>query len=185
MGKLIGYARVSTTDQNLEAQLDQLKKAGCTKIFQEKESGAKGDRPQLEALLEFVREGDTVIICKLDRLARSIRDLLKTVDAIEAQGAAFRVINSNIDTSTPTGKLQLSILGAVGEFERDIMLERQAEGIAQAKARGVYKGRKPTAKAKAADVLRMAAEGTTRKGIATALDIGIASVYRILKEGKE
>jgi len=184
MGKVIGYARVSTTDQNLDAQLDQLKVAGCEKLFQEKESGAKRERPQLAALLEYVREGDTVIITKLDRIARSIRDLLAVVDKLTEQGVAFKVLNANIDTSTPTGKLQLSILGAVGEFEREIMLERQAEGIAKAKAKGVYKGRKPTARAKAEEVVKMAAEGVKKQKIADDLGIGIASVYRILKERK-
>lgn len=182
MGQTVGYARVSTNDQNLETQLEQLTSADCTKIFQEKESGVRGDRPQLNAMLEYIREGDTVIICKLDRLARSIRDLLNTFDAIEKKGANFKVLNTDINTSTPTGKLQLSILGAVAEFERNIMLERQAEGIAKAKASGKYKGRKPTARAKSEDVLRMVAEGKPKRLIADELGIGIASVYRILKD---
>lgn len=184
MSEVIGYARVSTRDQNLDAQLDQLKAAGCKKTFKEKESGAKSDRPQLAALLEYVREGDTVVVAKLDRIARSIRDLLSIIDQLAEKGVTFKVLNANIDTSTPTGKLQLSILGAVGEFEREIMLERQAEGIAKAKVAGRYKGRKATAQAKADEVLKMASEGMTRQKIADELGIGIASVYRILKGTK-
>lgn len=185
MGKIIGYARVSTRDQNLDAQLDKLKDAGCAKTFREKESGVRSDRPQLAALLDYVREGDTVIVTKIDRIARSIRDLLGIVDQLQDKGVTFKVLNAQIDTSTPTGKLQLSILGAVGEFEREIMLERQAEGIAKAKEAGRYKGRKPTAQAKTAEVLRMASEGMTRQKIADELGIGIASVYRILKGAKQ
>lgn len=184
-GKVIGYARVSTTDQNLAAQLDQLRAAGCDKIFEEKESGTKRDRPQLAAMLDYVREGDTVIICKLDRIARSIRDLLDIVDRLKEKGVTFRVLNANIDTSNATGQLQLSILGAVAEFERALMLERQAEGIAKAKEAGRYKGRKPTAQAKAADVRRLADEGKTKQAIADQLGVGIASVYRILKEARQ
>ena len=183
MGQVIGYARVSTTDQHIEPQLDQLRAAGCSKIFEEKESGAKRHRPQLSAMLDYVREGDEVIICKLDRIARSIRDLLEIVDYLKGKDVAFKVLNANINSGDANGQLQLSILGAFAEFERALMLERQAEGISKAKARGAYKGRKPTAQAKAVDVHRLAAEGMKRQAIAEQLGIGIASVYRILKDG--
>jgi DNA invertase Pin-like site-specific DNA recombinase len=181
MGIVIGYARVSTRDQNLDAQIDQLTTAGCTKIYEEKESGAKSDRQQLAALLDFVREGDTVVAAKLDRIARSIRDLLSIVDQLKEKGATFKVLNASIDTGTPTGKLQLSILGAVGEFEREIMLERQAEGIAKAKEKGKYKGRRPTARAKAVEIKELVAQGMTKQATADQLGISVASVYRVLK----
>jgi len=182
LGIVIGYARVSTRDQNLDAQLDQLTAAGCEKIYEEKESGAKSDRQQLATLLDYVREGDTVVATKLDRIARSIRDLLSIVDQLKKKGAQLKVLNANIDTGTPTGKLQLSILGAVGEFEREIMLERQAEGIAKAKNKGKYKGRKPTARAKAKEINELIGQGVTKQAVADKLGISVASVYRVLRD---
>jgi len=176
----VGYARVSTTGQSLECQLEEL--AGATKIFQEKVSGSTANRPQLEALLDYIREGDSVIVTKLDRLARSTKDLLDILDKIEAKGATLQILNINLDTGTPTGKLMLTMLGSIAQFERELMLERQKEGITKAKAAGKYKGRQPTAKAKAAQVLELAAAGATRQDIADQLDIGVASVYRILKQ---
>ena len=111
----IGYARVSTVGQSLDVQLEQLQNAGCGKIFQEKISGAKEIRPQLVALLDYVREGDTVTVCKLDRIARSTKHLLEIVEQLEKKGVAFKVLNINLDTSTPTGKLMLTMLGAIAE----------------------------------------------------------------------
>ena len=184
MSPFIGYARVSTTDQNLEAQLEQLKAAGCTKIFQEKVSGAKRDRPELTRLLEHIREGDTVAVCKLDRIARSTRHLLEIVDELRAKGVAFRVLNMNLDTSTATGQLMLELLAAIGQFERSMLLERQAEGIEQAKLKGIYKGRQPTAQKKAGEVKRLLAEGVPKLEIAKRLGIGKSSVYRIAGEKK-
>lgn len=184
MSASIGYARVSTVGQALETQLKQLQEAGVEKVFQEKVSGVKRDRPQLEALLDYVREGDSVVITKLDRIARSTRHLLEIVDQLKEKGVSFRVLNMNLDTSTPTGKLMLTMLAGIAEFEREMMLERQAEGIAKAKAEGRYKGRKPTAKAKASQVIELAKEGMTKQAIADELSIGVASVYRILKEFK-
>lgn len=184
MSVSVGYARVSTVGQSLEAQLEQLKQAGVSRVFQEKVSGVKKDRPQLEALLDYVREGDSVVIAKLDRIARSTRHLLEIVDQLKAKGVTFRVLNINLDTSTPTGKLMLTMLAGIAEFERDLMLERQREGIAKAKAEGRYKGRKPTARAKSAQVTELAKQGLTKQAIAAELNIGVASVYRILKESK-
>lgn len=181
---IIGYARVSTTEQNLSVQLEQLKAAGAEKIYKEKVSGATMNRPELEALLDYVRENDVVVCCKLDRIARSTKNLLEIVDALEKKGVAFRVLNINLDTSTPTGKLMLSMLAAIGQFEREMMLERQREGIAKAKKEGVYKGRKATAKAKSGDVFRLLQEGMTKESIASRLGIGVASVYRIVKDQK-
>jgi len=178
---IVGYARVSTTDQSLEIQTEQLGVAGVEKLFQEKISGVKRDRPQLTALLEYVREGDTVVVTKLDRIARSTRDLLDIVETLQGKGCAFRVLNINLDTATPTGKLMLTMLGAIATFEREMMLERQAEGIAKAKAAGRYKGRKPTARCQASAILELAAQGLTKQAIAEKVGVGIASVYRILR----
>jgi len=181
----IGYARVSTTGQNLEAQLEQLEAAGCDRVYQEKASGAKADRPELAAMLDYARQGDTVVVCKLDRIARSTAHLLSIVDSLQKKGVAFKVLNnSSLDTSSPTGALMLSILGAIGQFEREMMLERQREGIEQAKKAGAYKGRKPTAKAQAKKVMELLGQGKTKQAVADSLKIGVASVYRIAKENK-
>ncbi|SEA85344.1 Site-specific DNA recombinase [Desulfuromusa kysingii] len=181
----IGYARVSTTGQSLEIQTNQLESHGIDKLFKEKISGVKKDRPQLMALLDYVREGDNVIVTKIDRIARSTRHLLEIVDTLHEKGVTFKVLNINLDTSSPTGKMMLTMLGAIATFEREMMLERQAEGIAKAKAEGRYKGRKPTARAKMDEVINLAENGLTRKAIAEQLGIGIASVYRILKLSRE
>ncbi|TGU70708.1 recombinase family protein [Geomonas terrae] len=181
---IIGYARVSTLDQDLTAQLAQLNAAGCERIYKEKASGVKQDRPELAAMLDYVREGDTVTVCKLDRVARSTKHLLDIVDTLEAKRVTFKVLNINLDTSSPTGKLMLSMLGAIGQFEREMMLERQREGIQLAKDAGAYKGRKPTAREKAADVMQLLGEGLTKEATAERLGIGIASVYRIAKDAR-
>lgn len=177
---VVGYARVSTAGQSLDVQIDQLHQAGVEKIFQEKASGARSDRPELANMLDFVREGDQVVVCKLDRIARSTRHLLEIVEALESKGVGFRVLNINLDTSTPTGKLMLTMLGGIAEFEREMMLERQAEGIERAKRAGKYQGRKPTARAKSDQVKQLASEGMQKQAIADQLGIGVASVYRIL-----
>ncbi|HTP65181.1 MAG TPA: recombinase family protein [Geobacteraceae bacterium] len=180
----IGYARVSTDDQNLDAQLEQLNAAGCKRIYREKMSGVKQDRPELAAMLDYVREEDIVIVCKLDRIARNTRHLLEIVELLEKKKVSFRVLNINLDTSTPTGRLMLSMLAAIGQFEREMMLERQREGIRQAKQNGKYKGRKATAKAKTAEVMELLRQKKTKEEIANSLGIGVASVYRIVKEQK-
>lgn len=182
---IVGYARTSTTEQmaGFEAQLSELKKTGCEKIFQEQVSAIK-HRDQLESALDYVREGDVFMVTKLDRLARSTKHLLEIVERLEAKGVSLRVLNINLDTSNPTGKLMLTMLGAIGQFERELMLERQRDGIAVAKAEGKYKGRQPTARRKADDVLRLAGEGRTRNEIAAELGIGVASVYRVLAQGR-
>lgn len=180
----IGYARVSTEGQELTAQLDQLHAAGIDKVFKEKASGVKQDRPQLAAMIDYVREGDTVIVCKLDRIARSTKHLLEIVEALEGKKVSFQVLNINLDTSTPTGKLMLSMLAAIGQFEREMMLERQREGIRLAKDAGAYKGRKPTARQQADKVIGLIGQGKTKQDTADEIGIGVASVYRILKSAK-
>lgn len=178
---LLGYARVSTTDQDLAVQLQALKAAGCTIIRSEKMSGTttKG-RSELQALLEFIREGDTLVVTRIDRLARSIGDLQDIVRELKSRRAALRATEQPIDTSTAAGKAFLDMLGVFAEFETNLRRERQLEGIAQAKARGVYKGRKPSIDRER--VIQLHKKGMGPTAIADELKIGRASVYRVLEE---
>jgi DNA invertase Pin-like site-specific DNA recombinase len=186
-GHLVGYARTSTIDQKagLAAQLRDLKAAGCKKVFSEELSSVATNRAELERALDYVREGDTLIVTKLDRLARSVADLVRITAALREKGVRLRILSINLDTGTPTGKLMLNLLGSIAEFERELMLERQREGIAKAKAEGKYKGRAPTARRKADDVKRLKAEGKTGDAIAAELGIGRASVFRILRAASQ
>ena len=183
-GALVGYARTSTSDQvaGLEDQIDELNKAGCTRIFSEHISAVERKRPELEAALDWLRSGDTFMVTKPDRLARSVADLLAIIDRLKVNGVTVRILSMHIDTSTPTSMLSLSILAAVSQWEREIMLERQRAGIAKAKAEGKYRGRAPTARSKAPEVLRLKAEGRTVAQIAESVQISRASVYRALTE---
>ena len=181
---IIGYARTSTAEQRagLEAQIRDLAAAGAENTFAEQVSSV-AERPKLKEAIRFVRKGDVLMVCKPDRLARSTAHLLSIVRDLEGRGIGLVILSmggQQLDTRSPTGKLMLTMLAAVAEFERGLMLERQREGIAKAKAEGAYKGRQPTARAKAADVLRLAGEGVTREQIAAQCGIGVASVYRIL-----
>lgn len=179
---LYGYARVSTTDQDLGLQEAALRAAGCDVIRTEKKSGTTREgRTELATLLDFLRAGDTLVVTRVDRLARSIGDLQDVVRALKAKGVALRATEQPIDTSTAAGKAFLDMLGVFAEFETNLRRERQMEGIAAAKARGVYKGkgRKPTIDA--AEVQRLHAEGKLGPAaIAKRLGIGRASVYRVL-----
>ena len=178
---VIGYARVSTTDQNLELQESALRAAGCDVIRSEKRSGTTtAGRDELRTVLDFLRKGDTLMVTRIDRLARSIGDLQDIVRAVRAKGASLKAIEQPIDTSTAAGKCFLDMLGVFAEFETNLRRERQLEGIASAKARGVYKGRK--ASIDPAKVRQMKAEGKGASAIAKALRIGRASVYRALAE---
>jgi DNA invertase Pin-like site-specific DNA recombinase len=181
-GHVVGYARTSTIEQvaGLEAQLRDLEAAGCTKVYKEQVSSIDAQRHQLKAALDYVREGDTFIVTKPDRLARSTRDLLEIVDGLQARGVEVRVLSMNLDTGTPTGKLILTVLGGVATFERELMLERQREGIAKAKAEGKYKGRSPTALAKSGEVIALRKQGIGPSEIARRLCLGRTSVYRLL-----
>ena len=184
----VGYARTSTIDQraSIEAQVRDLEAVGCEKLFSEQVSSVDmAKREQFAQAMDFIREGDTLVVTKLDRLARSVAHLLSITDALNAKGANLCILNLGIDTSTATGKLMLTVLGGIAEFEREIMLERQREGIAKAKAAGKYKGRKPTARAKADEVVALRDEGVGPTEIAKRLEIARASVYRILAEAKE
>ncbi|MGC2415646.1 MAG: recombinase family protein [Stellaceae bacterium] len=179
----VGYGRTSTLDQQagFDAQIRDLTAAGCEKIFSEQVSSV-GKRPQLEAALDFIREDDTLIVTRLDRLARSVQHLLEIAERVRTRGADLCILNL-ADTSTATGRLMFTVIGAVGAFERELMLERQREGIAKAKAEGRYRGRKPTARARAAEVKALKAEGIRPVDIARRLGIGRASVYRVLGAG--
>jgi DNA invertase Pin-like site-specific DNA recombinase len=181
---LIGYARTSTIEQDagFEAQERDLKALGCERIFREQVSAMAKVRPQLETAISFARQGDTLVITKPDRLARSVRDLLSIVEGLKAKGVGLRVLSMGLDTTGPEGKLMLTVLGAVAEFERDIMLNRQREGIAKAKSKGLYKGRAPTARAKADQMRAMVAKGMKKAQIARELGVGVRSVFRLLGE---
>lgn len=183
---LVGYARTSTIEQDAGflAQRRDLGATGCTKIFAEQVSSV-GKRDQLDAALEFLREGDTLVVCKLDRLARSTSHLLAIVELLDRKNVALRILDfggSAVDTTSPTGRLMLTMFAAMGQFEREMMLERQREGIAAARMAGKYKGRAATARAQSAQVIALKAKGTGATEIATLLGIGRASVYRILAD---
>ena len=177
---VIGYARVSTTDQNLDVQENALRAAGCDLIRSEKRSGTTTTgREELRTVLDFLRAGDVLMVTRIDRLARSIGDLQDIVRTVKARGASLKATEQPIDTSTAAGKCFLDMLGVFAEFETNLRKERQLEGIADAKARGVYRGRKAsidTAKVKA-----LRAQGIGASDIAKALKIGRASVYRALE----
>lgn len=183
--ELIGYARTSTLDQkaSIEAQERTLRNLGCNKVFSEQVSSVDVvERTELASALDYIREGDVLVVTKLDRLARSVQHLFDILGRLTDKKAHLRILDPNLDTSTPTGHLIVTMLGGIAEFERAIMLERQREGIAKAKAAGKYKGRKPTARARSAEVLKLHGEGVGPSEIAKSLGIGRASVYRILND---
>lgn len=178
----VGYARVSSIGQSLDVQIAALKEAGCEKLFSEKQSGSStGKRDRLQEALEFVREGDVLVVTRLDRLARSAGDLHALVSQLAQKKVGFRCLQqSGVDTTTATGKLLLGMLAAIAEFETDIRRDRQREGIERAKAAGVYKGRKPSVDAAAVRQLRD--DGMAPTMIAKQLKIGRASVYRAMRD---
>ena len=174
-----GYARVSTNDQDLTIQIDALNAAGCENIRQEKVSGTSTQgRDELNTLLEFLREGDELVVTRVDRLARSIRDLQNIVYDLNKKGVTISATEQPIDTKTSAGKCFLDMLGVFGEFETNLRKERQMEGILKAKEKGVYKGRKPTVDVQKVKELRDTGLGASK--IAKELGIGRASVYRAL-----
>lgn len=176
---LIGYARTSTLEQKagLEAQREALRAVGCERLWEEQVSSV-ASREGLKAALSFAREGDTLVVTKLDRLARSVRHLGELVDGLEARMVGLRVLDLGLDTGTATGKLMLNVLGSVAQFEREMMLERQKEGIAKAKADGKYRGRKPTARNKQPEIRRLLNEGLSKREVARELSISERSVHR-------
>ena len=181
-GAVVGYGRTSSVEQEagLEDQIAELQAAGCNKIYSEQVSSVDAARPQLKAALDFCREGDIFVVTKPCRLARNVGNLLSIVENLKSRGVTVRILSMNVDTGTATGLLILQVLGAVAQFERNIMLERQRAGIAKAKSQGKYRGRAPTARAKAAEIARLRSEGKRVSEIVTALGVSRASVYRIL-----
>ena len=177
---LVGYGRVSSAGQCLDIQHEALAQAGCEKVFSEKMSGRSTDqREQLALALDFVREGDTLVVTRLDRLARSVGDLHRIIERLTAKGVAFRCLNqSGVDTDTSTGRLMLAVLGAVACFESDIRAERQREGVEKAKAAGKYRGRPASIDPTRVKALRDTGMGAAQ--IAREMNIGRASVYRAL-----
>ena len=157
--------------------------AAHERIFHEQLSSVDGNRGQLDAAIDFVRSGDELIVTKLDRLARSVADLIEMERRLTAKGAALKVLSPSLDTSTSTGRLSSNVIASVAQFEREIMLERQREGIQRARLAGKYKGRKPTARAKSEEVLELLASGMRATNVARTMGIGRRSVYRIKEEG--
>ena len=185
---LVGYGRTSTLDQiaGLEAQISQLGATGCEKVFTDQVSSV-ARRDQMEAALDFVREGDCLGVLRLDRLARSTSDLLDIIDRLEAKGVSLRVLDfggGSMDTQSPTGRLMLTMFGALAQFERELMLVRQREGIERAKREGKYQGRAPTARRRLPEMRKLADEGLTPPEIANRLQVSRASVYRLLAEDR-
>lgn len=181
---IVGYARVSSSGQTLDVQLDKLSRAGCTKIYREKRSGRQADnRPELQASLEYVREGDVLVVCRLDRLARSVIDLAKIADLLKRKRVSLQVLDQGLDTSTAEGVLLFNLLGAFAEFETDIRAERQRDGIALAMQRGVKFGRrKALTVAQEERVRRMRSEeGFSIEQLAERFSISRSSVYRALQ----
>src|SRR5690349_18671463 len=181
---LIGYARVSTLDQDPALQLDALSAAGCTKIFEDQASGARADRPGLQCALDHVREGDVLVVWKLDRLGRSLAHLLEVVTALEQRGVGFRSITEAIDTTTPGGRLVFHLFGALGQFERDLIRERTRAGLTAAAARGRKGGRKPVIDTeKLARARSMVSRGLTVREAAIRLKVGKTALYEALRAG--
>lgn len=184
MGAVVGYARVSSSQQDYSIQVAKLEEAGATKLFTEKRSGLDGDRPALAECLRYLREGDTLLVTKLDRLARSTSDLYKIVSDLEKRSVAFKVLDDTaIDTSSRTGKLVMGILALIAEFETDIRKERQMEGIAKAKAEGRTGGRPALVTEEVRDeVFRLRKQGVSIRKVAEKIGFSKATVQKIVAD---
>ena len=183
---LVGYARVSTHEQNPDLQLDALRAAGCEKVFIEKASGAQRDRPELKAALAYMRERDVLVVWKLDRLARSVKQLIETVENLDARGAGFRSLTEAIDTTTAGGRLVFHIFGALAEFERSIIRERTKAGLDAARARGRTGGRPPGLVADDLNAARalLSDPNITVVEVANRLGVSPSTLYRHLPGGR-
>lgn len=182
----IGYARVSTQDQNPQAQIDELKRYGCDRIFTEHASGAKADRAELTALLEYARDGDTIVVWKLDRLARSLKQLIQSAELFDSRDIGLVSITESMDTTTPGGKLIFHVFGALAEFERSIIRERTNAGLRAARAQGRTGGRPPAmneADIQAAQAL-IASDTMSFKAVADRIGVSSSTLYRYLPGGK-
>lgn len=184
---LIGYARVSTQDQDTQAQISALQAAGCERIFEEKASGGRWERPELHRLLEQLGEGDLVVVWKLDRLSRSLKDVLALMEQIERAGAGFRSLTEAIDTTSPAGRMMMQIVGAFAEFERAMLRERTVNGLAAARQQGRVGGRRPKLKTRQQqEIVRLVSSGQkTAADAARLFDVHPATVSRILKRAGE
>lgn len=180
---IIGYARISTDEQRLDAQISALGDAGAERIFSDTISGTKRSRPELDKLLEQLRPGDVVLVSKYDRLARSLSDLLDIVAGIEAAGAGFRSLAEDIDTTTPAGRLIFHVFASIAQFERERIRERTMEGLAAARARGRVGGRPPAlSKDQKSEVRRLISDGRAAKDIAALFKVSMATVKRVRAE---
>lgn len=179
---LIGYARVSTIDQNADLQKDELVRAGCAYVYSDSISGVATERPELDAALAYLRDGDVLVVWRLDRLGRSLKHLVEVVGELQARGVGFRSLHENIDTTTPTGRLVFHIFAALAEFERDLIRERTHAGLTAARARGKVGGRKPILTPQKAAVARRLYDGRehTVAEIAKVLGVSRATIYRHL-----
>jgi DNA invertase Pin-like site-specific DNA recombinase len=182
---LIGYARVSTAEQDTALQTDALRKAGCERIFDDTVSGAKADRAGLTAALEFLRDGDVLVVWRLDRLGRSLPHLIEVISALEARGVGFRSLTENIDTTTSGGRLIFHVFGALGQFERDLIRERTSAGLVAAAARGRKGGRKPVVNDEKLQRAREhIANGLSVREAAARLKVGKTALYAALKANR-
>lgn len=179
---LIGYARVSTTDQKLDLQIDALKAGGCETIYSDKVCGASTQRPELEACLKYLRKGDILVVYKLDRLGRSLKHLLEIIDDLRTRGIGFKSISDGIDTTTNTGRLMFSIMGSFAEFERSLIQERTMAGLQAARDRGKLGGRPAAVTPEIGERINgLRAGGKNADSIAKELNLGRATIYRYLK----
>ena len=182
---LVGYARVSTQDQNADLQRDALKAAGCEKIFTDKLSGARADRPGLAKAMEMTREGDVLAVWRLDRLGRSLVHLIETVQALESRGVGFRSLTESIDTTTSGGKLIFHVFGALAEFERSLIKERTIAGLAAARQRGRVGGRpRAMTEDKVAAARKLLASGSSPSEVASVVGVSVPTLYRWLPAGR-
>ena len=183
---ILGYARVSTQDQNLNRQLDQLNDVGCTKIYMEKVTGTKVERIELEKMLEQLREGDTIIVSELTRLSRSTKDLFALIDRIEKQGANIKSLKESwLDTTTPHGKFMFTIFAGVSQFERDLIVARTLEGLASARKRGIKGGRPPKSRDKVELALKLYNDKNySISQIEEATNVSKATLYRYIKKNQ-
>lgn len=177
-GQLIGYARVSTAGQDLALQIDALKAAGCTRIFEEKASGVRAERPQLAAAMDYMRPGDTLVVWKLDRLGRSLKQLVTTIEAIKRDGINFRSLTEAMDTNTTQGKMVFGIMSTLAEFERDLIRDRVNAGLSAARRQGRVGGRPPVSKDALAAARQLVVSGTKPRDACKIVGISTASYYK-------
>lgn len=185
MGQVVGYARVSTHDQSEGLQVDALRAAGAARVFSDTASGLRATRPELTALLDYVREGDTLTVWRLDRLGRSLPELLRLMALLDDRGIAFRSLTEGIDTTTPGGRMIFAVFGAVAQFERELNVERTAAGLAAAKARGARLGRPPALDANGiAKAIRLRRAGESLGQIAKDLNVSRSVIARATKSAE-